>query len=57
VFWDHFKYYDEDAVTIYLFEPETSMYSCWSFSVEEIGYEAVELIKVSVKDRLQKLVV
>jgi hypothetical protein len=57
VTWDHFKYYDEDAVTIYLFEPEKSMYSCWSFSVDEIGYEAVELIKTSVKDRLQKLVV
>ena len=53
--WDYFNYYDEDATTLYLFPAKESLYSCWSFSKEEIGNEAVAQMKILARTRLQKL--
>jgi hypothetical protein len=53
--WAFFKYFDEDESTLYLFTAEGSIYSCWSFSEQEIGQDAVAQMKMLARVKLQLL--
>jgi len=53
--WEFFRYFDEDESTLYLFTAEGSLYSCWSFSEQEIGQDAVAQMKMLARTKLQLL--